>query len=58
MNLYEYLNQFHAINRADFDLLTANLQPKVFEKGDCITVPAQIHNALLFVKSGIKMSIL
>lgn len=56
MNLYEYLRFFHNISKADFDLLTENLSPKKFNKGDVITRPGQIHRELFFVKSGVQMS--
>ncbi|MES2795262.1 MAG: Crp/Fnr family transcriptional regulator [Bacteroidota bacterium] len=56
MDLYEYLNLFHAISTADFELLTGKLKTKSFWKGDSIIVPGQVQKELYFVKSGVQMS--
>ncbi len=56
MEQYEYLNLFHDIDRADYDLLTGKLRTKTFKKGHLITVPGQVQKELYFVKSGVQMS--
>jgi CRP-like cAMP-binding protein len=56
MELYEYLRLFHDLSKPDFDLLTENLYPKKFSKGEIITKQGQVHRELFFVKSGVQMS--
>lgn len=56
MTLQNYLNQFHKISDSDFELLTKNLRPKSFKKGEFLTVPGQVQKELYFVKSGVQMS--
>ncbi len=56
MERYEYFKQFHDISLADYRLLTDNLKPRSFKKGDCITVPGQVQRELYFVKSGVQVA--
>lgn len=56
MKRYEYFKLFHDISTADYELLTQDLKPKSFKKGDFITVPGQTQRELYFVKSGVQMS--
>lgn len=56
MEPYKYLNLFHQISPADYDLLAARLKTKAFRKGEMITVPGQTQKELYFVKSGVQMS--
>jgi CRP-like cAMP-binding protein len=56
MERHSYLNQFHPISKADYDLLASKLKSKNFKKGEFITVPGQVQKELHFVKSGVQMS--
>ncbi|MBK9591085.1 MAG: Crp/Fnr family transcriptional regulator [Crocinitomicaceae bacterium] len=56
MERHSYLNQFHPISKADYDLLASKLKSKNFKKGEFITVPGQVQKELYFVKSGVQMS--
>ncbi|WP_343307959.1 Crp/Fnr family transcriptional regulator [Chitinophaga niabensis] len=56
MTQYEYFKLFHAISKADYDLLISQLQTKFYRKNDLIIVPGQTQKELYFVKSGIQMS--
>lgn len=58
MERYQHFKQFHDISIADYRLLTENLQPRSFKKGDFIIVPGQIQRELYFVKSGVQMAYL
>jgi CRP-like cAMP-binding protein len=56
MELHNYLNLFHKINTADYEMLANKLKPVSFKKGDFITVPGKTHKELYFIKSGVQMS--
>lgn len=56
MNLFEFFKLFHPLNVSDYELLTAQLQPRSFKKGEFITLPGQVQRELYFVKSGVQMS--
>lgn len=56
MELYEYLNFFHAISTQDYDLLADKLRTKFFCKGELIVIPGQVQKELYFVKTGVQMS--
>jgi len=53
---YEYFRLFHAISKADYELLISQLQTKTYRKNDLLIVPGQTQKELYFVKSGIQMS--
>lgn len=56
MERHSYLNQFHPISEADYNLLASKLKSKTFKKGEFITVPGQVQKELYFVNSGVQMS--
>ena len=56
MDLHTYLNVFHPLSEADYQLLNQNFQSKSFKKGEHITVVGQVQKALYFVKNGVQMS--
>jgi len=56
MELLQYLQLFHNIDQATFDLLSNELKPKSFFKGDYITEVGQVQKNLYFVNKGIQMS--
>jgi CRP-like cAMP-binding protein len=56
MDRHSYLKLFHNIGAADYALLTGNLKPRTFKKGDLIISPGQIQRELYFVRSGVQMS--
>lgn len=56
MQQQEYFNQFYNISTADYKLLSDQLRPKTFKKGELITVPGQVQKELYFVRSGVQMS--
>ncbi|MFN8286925.1 MAG: Crp/Fnr family transcriptional regulator [Chitinophagales bacterium] len=56
MDSYDFLRQFHPIDKANFELLLKRLKSKTFNKGDFIIVPGQIQRELYFIKNGVQMS--
>jgi len=56
MNNLEYLRLFHPISNEDYALLTADVKPRSFKKGDTIIAPGQLQRELYLVKSGVQMS--
>ena len=54
MDQYNFFRQFHDITKADYELLTANLQTKKFRKGEILIRPGQVQKELYFVKSGVQ----
>lgn len=56
MNRFEYLNIYHEISKEDYELLTKDLKPRRFKKGEHLIVPGDVQRELYFVKSGVQMS--
>ena len=56
MDRRQFLNQFHNLPAADYDLLTSKLKPRSFKKGESVIVPGQMLRELYFVRSGVQMS--
>jgi CRP-like cAMP-binding protein len=56
MTQREYFHQFHPLGEEEYRLLTQDLKPRSFVKGEHITVPGQVQKALYFVHSGVQMS--
>ena len=56
MDLFEYVTQFHAINKNDFNLFNESLRPRSFKKGEFITLPGQVQKNIYIVRQGVQMS--
>ncbi len=56
MDIFQFLNQFHPLAKADYELIEQQLRPKSFKKGSQLLSPGDIQKDLYFVRSGIQMS--
>ncbi len=56
MPFKKYLDQFHLLSPADYELLTSRLKPKSFRKGETLVEAGAIQHELYLVNSGIQMS--
>lgn len=56
MTYFEYLNSFHKISEAEFELLEGHFQTKNFHKGDVIVKENQVQRNIYFVRSGVQMA--
>jgi len=55
MDLYEFLQKFHPIDRQPFEKLTSRLSPKNFLKGEQLVAPGSIQKEMYFIEEGIQM---
>ena len=55
MDRLNFLRSFHPISDDDYNLLTANMRTKQFQKGDQVVKQGEIQRELYFVKSGVQM---
>lgn len=56
MEFKKYLDQFHALTSADYELFTAHLKSRSFKKGEALVEAGAIQRELYFVKRGIQMA--
>lgn len=56
MTLPDYFRFFHPLSDEEYTLLTKNLKPKSFAKGEYIITPGDTQKELYFIKSGVQMS--
>ena len=55
MDTLNFLRSFHPIREDDYNLLTAKLRTKQFQKGDHVVKQGEIQRELYFVKSGVQV---
>lgn len=55
-DLYNFLNRFSTLPKADFEKLTARLKERSVKKGVDLVTPGQIQTELYFVQTGVQMS--
>lgn len=53
---FDFLNLFHPLTNADFELLTKDLPTRKAAKGEWLVTPGQIQRELYFVQKGVQMS--
>jgi CRP-like cAMP-binding protein len=56
MDLHAFFNQFHHLNKPDYELITSRTQSRLFKKGAIIISPGQTQRELFFVENGVQMS--
>jgi CRP-like cAMP-binding protein len=56
MDRFQYLNSFSALSVHDYELLSAAMEPRSFEKDEPIILPGKIAKEVYLVNSGVQMS--